>query len=51
MIIPYLILASWVTALTLGVIGVVKKKKAFLGAGMVAALIGLALTYYLKSIL
>lgn len=51
MIISYLILASWLIALSLGVFGIVKRKKSFLGAGMVAALIGLGLTYYLKSIL
>lgn len=51
MITPYLILAAWLTAMTLGVLGVVKRNKAFLGAGMVAALVGLGLTYWLKSIL
>ncbi|WP_333871693.1 DNA repair protein [Desulforamulus putei] len=51
MITPLIILLLWGVALTLGVVGVVTRRRKLLFAGMLAALAGLALTYWLKSTL
>lgn len=48
---PFIILALWVIAMTLGVIGVVTRKKILLKLGMLAAVAGVALTLWLKSTL
>ncbi|MCL5780059.1 DNA repair protein HhH-GPD [Desulforamulus profundi] len=51
MITPLIILFLWGAALILGVVGVVTRRKNLLIAGMVAALAGLGVTYWLKSML
>ncbi|WP_041274365.1 hypothetical protein [Desulforamulus reducens] len=51
MISPFVILALWGIAMILGVVGVVSRKKILLKLGMVAALGGLAVTFWLKSTL
>lgn len=50
-IMPLLILASWVIALILGAIGVITRRRKLLLTGMLAALVGLGLTYWLKRML
>ncbi|MEG6523915.1 DNA repair protein [Desulfotomaculum sp. 1211_IL3151] len=51
MVSPYIILALWVIAMTLGVIGVVARKKILLKLGLLAAFGGVVLTLWLKSTL
>lgn len=48
---PLVIITLWGIALTLGVLGVITRRKVLLGVGMAAALAGLVLTFWLKSIL
>ncbi|GAB6178924.1 hypothetical protein JCM14036_02430 [Desulfotomaculum defluvii] len=48
---PFIILTLWGVAMILGVIGVVTRKKILLILGMVAALGGLAVTFWLKSMI
>ncbi|AQS57945.1 DNA repair protein [Desulforamulus ferrireducens] len=49
--IPFIILVLWLIALTLGVLGVVTRRKKLILWGGVAALGGVAATYYLKWLL
>lgn len=49
--IPIIILVFWLIALTLGVIGVVTRRKKLIILGGIAALGGVAMTYYLKWLL
>lgn len=48
---PLVILALWFIALSLGIIGIVTRRRALLAWGMGAALGGVLLTYWLKSML
>lgn len=48
---PLVIITLWGVALTLGVCGVVTRRKIFLALGMAAALAGVAMTYWLKYLL
>lgn len=49
--ITFAILGLWLIALVLGVFGVVKRRRNFILLGGVAALCGVAVTYYLKWLL
>lgn len=48
---PFIILALWGIALTLGVIGVLSRRKRLLFLGILSALGGLILTLWLKWLL
>jgi len=49
--IPLIIIALWGIALTLGVLGVVTRRRILIILGMVAALAGVTFTFWLKYLL